>query len=414
MSKKVKVNCTFCGKELERYPSQIKAASSFFCDKFCSGQSRLTLSIVVVQCSGCGATFQRKSNEINKSGRHFCNQSCRKKWLSDNKNTKLTAPSSVLIECSYCGKEKYVPAYRAKQTKNLFCDTKCFRNWIREERDYKGSNNPNYKNVCVETTCSYCGKMTVRHKDLLSINTNTFCSVKCKGLWQSENIFGELHHNYVHRITKVCEICGKEFQLLPRLAERKKFFVCSQECATALQKNKGLLVGENNPNWRGGRWQNCEICGKSKWVLPSRQKRNEDRFCSKECFAIWLRESNSVSLENNPNWRGGLSFEPYPKEFNDELKLAVRERDNFTCQMCGAIENGHSFDCHHIDYNKKNNKISNLVLLCRDLGCHQKTNFGRKYWQYHFQKQLTRLYGYTYRKRNIKNKANSHVCGLLI
>ena len=34
--------------------------------------------------------------------------------------------------------------------------------------------------------------------------------------------------------------------------------------------------------------------------------------------------------ENNPNWRGGLSKNPYPSEFNKKLKLKIKRRDNFT------------------------------------------------------------------------------------
>ena len=35
-------------------------------------------------------------------------------------------------------------------------------------------------------------------------------------------------------------------------------------------------------------------------------------------------------------------------------------------------------DIHHIDYDKKNNDINNLIALCRS--CHCKTNGEREYW----------------------------------
>ena len=37
---------------------------------------------------------------------------------------------------------------------------------------------------------------------------------------------------------------------------------------------------------------------------------------------------------------------------------------------------------HHIDYNKENNIITNLITLCHC--CNGKTNFKRKYWKDHF------------------------------
>jgi len=90
---------------------------------------------------------------------------------------------------------------------------------------------------------------------------------------------------------------------------------------------------------------------------------------------------------SNSAWRGGISREPYSWEFNDELKEAVRKRDDYQCQFCGApqIECGRSLDIHHVDYNKKNSDPVNLVTLCR--GCNVRANTNRKYWTAFFQKQ---------------------------
>jgi len=79
------------------------------------------------------------------------------------------------------------------------------------------------------------------------------------------------------------------------------------------------------------------------------------------------------------SWRGGVSFEPYPPEFNEHLKRLIRERDRNTCQKCWELGNS----VHHIDYNKENNNPSNLVTLCET--CHSKTNFNRKKWTPFFQ-----------------------------
>lgn len=79
-------------------------------------------------------------------------------------------------------------------------------------------------------------------------------------------------------------------------------------------------------------------------------------------------------------WRGGISFEPYLPEFNTELKRFIRERDQFTCQLCGITEElvGQKLDVHHIDYDKTNNEVINLISLCKS--CHSKTNFKRDDW----------------------------------
>lgn len=82
--------------------------------------------------------------------------------------------------------------------------------------------------------------------------------------------------------------------------------------------------------------------------------------------------------ENSPSWKGGLSFEPYGLEFTESLREAVRIRDGRTCQLCLTPENGRKHDCHHIDYDKLNNVMWNLITLCQR--CHRKTHHNRNYW----------------------------------
>ena len=98
---------------------------------------------------------------------------------------------------------------------------------------------------------------------------------------------------------------------------------------------------------------------------------------------VYTKRSVSHKGDRNPQWRDGLSFEPYAPEFNDKLKEQIRKRDNYTCQICRIPENGIKLHPHHIDYNKKNNDPSNLISLCRS--CHAKTNFNRNWWTKYFQ-----------------------------
>ena len=93
-------------------------------------------------------------------------------------------------------------------------------------------------------------------------------------------------------------------------------------------------------------------------------------------------------LEKHHNWQGGKSFEPYSPEFNKELKEEVRKRDNYECQECHYTQKqlGYKLSVHHIDYNKKNNIISNLISLCKS--CHTQTNFKREDWSKYFINKL--------------------------
>ena len=81
-------------------------------------------------------------------------------------------------------------------------------------------------------------------------------------------------------------------------------------------------------------------------------------------------------------WKGGKSFEPYTTDWTHTLKRSIRERDNYTCQVCKIEQGDEAFSVHHIDYDKKNCDPKNLVTLCRS--CHSKTNQHREYWKEYF------------------------------
>lgn len=86
----------------------------------------------------------------------------------------------------------------------------------------------------------------------------------------------------------------------------------------------------------------------------------------------------------NPLWKGGISFEPYPFEFNTAFKEKIRDRDNRICRNCSKTEreNGQRLSVHHIDYIKENINPANLLSLCAQ--CHSTVNQNRDYWQAFF------------------------------
>ena len=122
-------------------------------------------------------------------------------------------------------------------------------------------------------------------------------------------------------------------------------------------------------------FKRCHSCAsKHNWQI-SKKLRNRD-----------------FNLDKNPNWNGGSSFEPYPLEFNDKLKLKIRNRVNHQCQNCGMTEEEHIIvygqflHVHHIDYNKKNCKENNLITTCNP--CNTRANFNRDYWQKYFKEKI--------------------------
>ena len=81
---------------------------------------------------------------------------------------------------------------------------------------------------------------------------------------------------------------------------------------------------------------------------------------------------------------GGLSLEPYPKEFDNVLKEKIRVKYNKTCQLCGLKEyelEGYfkKLTIHHINYIKNDCTEYNLIPLCNS--CNVKTSNGdREFW----------------------------------
>jgi hypothetical protein len=96
---------------------------------------------------------------------------------------------------------------------------------------------------------------------------------------------------------------------------------------------------------------------------------------------------------NNPNWKGGTSFEPYCPKFNREFKERVRAFFGYRCAECGMPQNGKSLDVHHVNFDKDtccNDSIPTFIPLCQS--CHGKTQKNRLYWERHFTELITSKY----------------------
>jgi hypothetical protein len=74
----------------------------------------------------------------------------------------------------------------------------------------------------------------------------------------------------------------------------------------------------------------------------------------------------------------------YQREFNYAKKWFIKSRDGWTCQVCG--KEGCELAVHHIDYNKCNCFLDNLITLCES--CHGKTRINRKYWIEYFKRYM--------------------------
>jgi len=101
---------------------------------------------------------------------------------------------------------------------------------------------------------------------------------------------------------------------------------------------------------------NCEVCGKIFDVPPNRK--STAKYCSRECF----NKSKKVILmgEKNPNWKGGkIIIKGYDYILNNG-KYIRKHRLYFEKNLGRKLKDDEII--HHIDFDKKNHKITNLFL----------------------------------------------------
>ena len=142
---------------------------------------------------------------------------------------------------------------------------------------------------------------------------------------------------------------------------------------------KGKMVGDKHPMY-----------GKH-WSEDTKQKNSEAHIGllsgdKHPMYGVKYSEKRilGISGENNPNWRGGISFEPYCSKFNNKFKELIRDKFNRTCLICGTTENdnGRKLSVHHVNYDKNclcDDIKCDFVPLCNS--CHSKTNHNREYWE---------------------------------
>jgi hypothetical protein len=275
----------------------------------------------------------------------------------------------------------------------------------------------------MKKNCLHCGKEFETIPARVKVGKGKYCSQHCYFVAKGKG---------KDKRKRFCKGCGKEFFPLQSQIDRGVGIFCSQQC-------HGLSrVGIVKPiSERKLIEKTCEICGVKFYTPNSDNKRGYGRFCSISCRSVWqsefqkgktfskdtlLKMSNShkgklpwnvgvspseetkqknrlahigmMVGEKHPQWKGGISFEPYCPKFNKEFKERVRAFFGYKCAECGAPQNGGKLPVHHVNFNKDtccDESIPLFVALCPS--CHSKTNHNRPYWQQHFNEIINKDYG---------------------
>ena len=137
-----------------------------------------------------------------------------------------------------------------------------------------------------------------------------------------------------------CPMCNEQF--LKRVKKKQKY--CSQSCINKARRTRVKVV--------------CTRCSKECERTPTQLKNSKSGlyFCSLDCKAKSQR-------------LGGIP-EIMPAHYGStEGKRSYRRKfKNFVCTRCGYDEFKSSVQVHHIDEDRNNNDMTNLILLCSN--CH--------------------------------------------
>lgn len=183
--------------------------------------------------------------------------------------------------------------------------------------------------------CQYCGNSSTRK----GYDTRAkYCSTACK--WQAMR--GQPSGRRVLP-DRLCLECGQLFR-----PTQARAIYCSMECYRNSQRRA-------KPQYE------CLQCGKS---FYNDTRRKTPQFCSRECKNLYIRGPR------HPLWVEIRPERDYGAGWSD-LAEAIRQRDGYRCQRCGAKQGDRQLDVHHVlPYRiTKNNHPDNLITLCA--ACHK-------------------------------------------
>lgn len=178
--------------------------------------------------------------------------------------------------------------------------------------------------------------------------------------------------------SKLCIVCGLSFTKNKKLSFKQweSQMICSNKCS-------GIVISQKKTGVSQSEGHKLKISNANKGRKPYEMTEDIKNKISKK-LAMGYSEG-LLKARKGPEsnlWAGGVWNSGYSVDWTQTLRRAIRERDMYTCQICHIPQGDMSLDIHHIDYDKKNSDISNLISLCRV--CHIKTNFKRDYWINYF------------------------------
>jgi len=93
LSKKIKVNCAYCNKEIWKAPCYVKTAKNLYCNRDCQNKhyKGMVISREKFNCAFCGQEIERQQHKIkaSKTSKFFCSYDCHNSFRSKIKKNKI-------------------------------------------------------------------------------------------------------------------------------------------------------------------------------------------------------------------------------------------------------------------------------------------------------------------------------------
>ena len=295
----------------------------------------------------CGKEFEVIPSKIKTGRGKYCSKQCYYKALigKTGENSPSWRGGQIKRVCEVCGKSFEVrPAYLKKKGHGKYCSSECYGKALSK---IVGPNHPRYKKT--KQICEECGKEFEVVPAKIKMGRGKYCSKACVNKARSRLYAGQNNPLWKPKIKKICQECGVEFEILPSaLKSDDAGKYCSRKCGNkVLSRN---AIGEKSSNWRGGKTKRiCEVCGKEFEVPPSVIKKGKGKYCSKAC---WVLSFNDI-------WYGGVQNDNKPyycEKWNRDLRNRIRAYWGYKSALSGKTKTDnldHDLSCHHIYYQKK-------------------------------------------------------------
>jgi len=212
----------------------------------------------------------------------------------------------------------------------------------------------------VKIQCELCGQDAWVRWQRVREGRGRFCSLECYNLVQIEEgkkIWGKENVSFLWDKTRQYWYAyWKDEETGKQKSTTKARFLWEQEHGE-LEANEIVTYIDGNP-------ENCEL---DNLKVLSRSESNSIHLVGHE-VSDETRKKIAIAHTGTEHWNGFVYDYRYPG-FSKRLKKAVKKRDNYECQACGIDLTGSSrARIHHIDGNKKNPDLDNLILVCA--ACH--------------------------------------------